>query len=181
VLHTCGARGVAAIEELARAGVACGVLHPLQAVSSPQQGVAALPGAAFAISGEGEAAAWARRIVALLNGTPCTSGPGAKRSIMRGGHGQQLRRRVIDASVEFAAPAGVPEDEALCAIRPLVETNARKALTLTPSARLPGHRTRRRRNGSAAPRRVTGRRARMRQLYCTLDCGCWTWPGGAAR
>jgi predicted short-subunit dehydrogenase-like oxidoreductase (DUF2520 family) len=170
VLHTCGARGVAAIEELARAGVACGVLHPLQAVSSPQQGVAALPGAAFAISGEGEAAAWARRIVALLNGTPLHVGTGREAvyhaaAVMASNYVVAL----IDASVQLLRAAGVPEDEALRAIRPLVETNARNALTLTPERALTGPIER----GDAETVALHLAALRdaapgMRQLYCTL-------------
>ncbi len=138
-LHTCGARGAEAIAELARAGVSCGVLHPLQAVSSPEQGVGALPGATFAISGAGEAALWAERIVALLKGTALRVTAGREAlyhaaAVVASNYVVGL----IDASVELLRAAGVAEDEALRAIRPLVETNARNALTLTPVRALTG-------------------------------------------
>jgi len=138
-LHTSGARGAEAIAELGRAGVECGVLHPLQAVSSPEQGVAGLPGASFAISGTGEASHWAERIVALVGGTPLRLTAGREAlyhaaAVMASNYVVGL----IDASVELLREAGIPEDEALRAIRPLVETNAGNALTLTPARALTG-------------------------------------------
>jgi predicted short-subunit dehydrogenase-like oxidoreductase (DUF2520 family) len=138
-LHTCGTRGAEAIPELARAGVSCGVLHPLQAVSSAEQGVGALPGATFAISGAGEAALWAERIVALLNGTKLHIEAGREAlyhaaAVVASNYVVAL----IDVAVELLRAAGVAEDEALRAIRPLVETNARNALTLTPVRALTG-------------------------------------------
>jgi len=138
-LHTCGARGVEAIAELSRAGVACGVLHPLQAVSSFEQGVAALPGATFAISGADAAVEWAERIVTLLDGRQLRLTAGREAfyhaaAVMASNYVVGL----IDASVELLAEAGIDEREALDAIRPLVETNARNALTLTPECALTG-------------------------------------------
>ena len=138
-LHTSGARGAEAIAELGRAGVECGVLHPLQAVNSPEQGVAALDGATFAISGSGEALRWAERIVALAGGTPLRLAAGREAlyhaaAVMASNYVVGL----IDASVELLRAAGIPEDEALRAIRPLVETNARNALALTPLGALTG-------------------------------------------
>lgn len=138
-LHTCGARGAEAIAELARTGVSCGVLHPLQAVSSPEQGVAALPGATFGISGAGEAARWAEQIVALIEGTPLRIAPGREAlyhaaAVMASNYVVAL----IDASVELLRAAGVAEDEALRALRPLVENNVRNALTFTPERALTG-------------------------------------------
>jgi predicted short-subunit dehydrogenase-like oxidoreductase (DUF2520 family) len=114
-------------------------LHPLQAVSSPEQGVGALPGATFAISGAGEAALWAERIVALLKGTALRVTAGREAlyhaaAVVASNYVVGL----IDASVELLRAAGVAEDEALRAIRPLVETNARNALTLTPVRALTG-------------------------------------------
>lgn len=68
-LHTCGAAGEEALECLRERGVACGTLHPLQTVAAPETGAAALEGAAFAISGDPAAAAWAERIAGSLGGT----------------------------------------------------------------------------------------------------------------
>ena len=67
-LHTCGARGPEALAALADRGVSCAALHPLQTVATREQGLEALSGVAFAITGEGPAAAWAEEIVGLLRG-----------------------------------------------------------------------------------------------------------------
>ena len=67
-LHTSGAYGPEALEPLAKSGVSCGSLHPLQTVATAEQGVADLPGVAFAVAGDGAAAVWAREIVGLLEG-----------------------------------------------------------------------------------------------------------------
>ncbi len=67
-LHTCGTRGPEALAPLEARGVSCAAMHPLQTVTTPEQGLIALPGAAFAISGSGAALAWALHIAALLQG-----------------------------------------------------------------------------------------------------------------
>jgi len=51
-LHTCGTKDEDELLPLRRLGFCCGTLHPLQTISEPLQGVAALRGAAFAVSGD---------------------------------------------------------------------------------------------------------------------------------
>ena len=90
-LHTSGAHGPEALAALAAAGVACGALHPLQTVANPEEGVRVLPGAAFAIDGAREAAAWAAQIVGVLLGVPLNIAAAARPIIScRRGDGQQL-------------------------------------------------------------------------------------------
>jgi predicted short-subunit dehydrogenase-like oxidoreductase (DUF2520 family) len=67
-LHTSGVQGAEPLEPLNRAGYRVGTLHPFQAVANPITGAERLMGAGFAISGEREALAAARRIVAILGG-----------------------------------------------------------------------------------------------------------------
>src|SRR5579863_566323 len=71
-LHTCGSRGPEALAFLEELGTSCGTLHPLQTISTPEQGVADLPGSYFGITGSGEALDWALEICELLKGHPLT-------------------------------------------------------------------------------------------------------------
>ncbi len=68
VLHCSGALGAEPLEALHRRGYQVGTLHPLQAIADPVTGARRLRGASFALSGEPEAMAVARRIVMTLGG-----------------------------------------------------------------------------------------------------------------
>ncbi len=68
VLHTSGGAGLAGFKSLSELGVAVGVLHPLQTVPTPEDGVADLPGSYFAIGGDAPALRWARSNRYLLDG-----------------------------------------------------------------------------------------------------------------
>ncbi len=138
-LHTCGARGPECLAALAANGVSCATLHPLQAVSTPERGVSVLPGAAYAISGQGSAAGWAERIVALLDGValriPAESLPlYHAAAVMASNYVVAL----IDAAVRLLKAAGVEDSKALASIAPLVRASTEAALTLGPARALTG-------------------------------------------
>ena len=136
VLHTCGARGSEALAVLAEAGVSCGSLHPLQTVATPEDGVHALPGAAYAVDGEGEAAAWAAQLVKLLGGqlpripTACRPLYHAA-AVMASNYVVAL----TGAAVMLMKEAGVEEAAAL---RALARTSLENALRHGPAAALTG-------------------------------------------
>lgn len=138
-LHTCGARGPEALAALAANGVSCATLHPWQTVASPEQGVAALPGSTFGITGEGAAAAWAERIVTLLGGRALRI-PADKRAlchaaaVMASNHVVAL----IDAAAMLMGAAGIEQDEALSAMAPLVRAGTANALSGGPVRALTG-------------------------------------------
>jgi len=141
-LHTCGARGPDALAALRRAGVACGMLHPLQTIMSADQGVKSLTDVTFGLSGDGEATLWAAEIV----------------QIVTGGRGEALHIKadrlsyyhagavmasnavvaVLDAAVILLAHAGVERDAALHAVGPLARTSLDNALGSGPQAALTG-------------------------------------------
>ena len=138
-LHSCGSRGADALAALARQGVSCGTLHPLQTIASPEQGVASLPGSTFAISGDAEAVAWAGDIVRLLEGHALRIRPDRAAiyhaaAVMASNYGTAL----IGAAVELMGASGIGEKEALMALGPLVRTSAENALTLGPRLALSG-------------------------------------------
>ena len=144
-LHTCGARGPDALRALRAAGVACGMLHPLQTIMSAEQGVQSLAGATFGISGDREATRWAGEIVEIVR-------------VATGGHGQSLHIdadrlsyyhagavmasnalvAALDAAVILLGHAGVERDAALRAVGPLAQTSLDNALGSGPQAALTG-------------------------------------------
>jgi predicted short-subunit dehydrogenase-like oxidoreductase (DUF2520 family) len=139
VLHTCGARGAEALEALVAAGVACGTLHPLQTVASPEEGVRALPGVAFAIDGAPEAAAWAEHLVAVLDGLvlhiPTASRPlYHAAAVMASNYFVALMATAVMLMME----AGVEEATARRALEPLARTSLENAFRLGPAAALTG-------------------------------------------
>ncbi len=138
-LHTCGARGPDLLDPLSRAGVACGVLHPLQTVASPEAGVTVLPGSAFAVHGDASAVAWGDRIVALLAGTALHIDPGSMplyhaAAVMASNYVTGL----IDAAAILMKTAGIGEKTALDALGPLVYAGVANALALGPEKALTG-------------------------------------------
>lgn len=138
-LHTCGARGPEALAPLAVAGVACGTLHPLQTVANPEEGVRVLPGVAFAIDGEGEAAAWAERLVKLLDGMVLHIPRGSRplyhaAAVMAGNYPLAL----MSAAVMLMGEAGVDEAAARRALEPLARTSVENAFRLGPAGALTG-------------------------------------------
>jgi len=138
-LHTCGTRGSEVLAVLAEAGVSCGALHPLQTVATPEQGVSALPGAAYAIDGEGEAAAWAGQLVKLLGGQLLRI-PTACRPVYHAAAVMASNYIVAltGAAVILMEEAGVEEAAALRALAPLARTSLENALRHGPAAALTG-------------------------------------------
>jgi predicted short-subunit dehydrogenase-like oxidoreductase (DUF2520 family) len=141
-LHTCGAKGPEALAALRAAGVACGLLHPLQTLATPEQGVKALPNAAFAVSGDPAAVDWARRIAAVV-----TASRGRvlhisadRLSYYHAGAvmASNAVTGVLDAAVLLMAQAGIGPDDALQALAPLARASVDNAVTLGPRRALTG-------------------------------------------
>lgn len=72
VFHCSGALGAEILAPLHARGYRVGTFHPLQAVANPVVGAERLLGSAFALSGEADALATARRLVAGLGGRGIT-------------------------------------------------------------------------------------------------------------
>ncbi len=138
-LHTCGTAGAELLAPLAAGGVSCGALHPLQTVATPQGGVAALPGSAFAIDGQGEALEWAYDIVLALQGEPLRI-PAAERPLYHAAAVMASNYVValMDAAAMLMNAAGVGEETSLRAVGPLVRTSVENALNLGPVQALTG-------------------------------------------
>jgi predicted short-subunit dehydrogenase-like oxidoreductase (DUF2520 family) len=141
-LHTCGARGPDALSALNAAGVACGMLHPLQTIMSPEQGVNSLSDVTFGVSGDGEAVAWAGEIVQMV-----TAGHGESLHIeadrLRYYHAGAVMASnalvaALDAAIVLLERAGVEQQAALRAVGPLARTSVENALRSGSRAALTG-------------------------------------------
>jgi len=138
-LHTSGAHGPEALAALAAAGVACGTLHPLQTVANPEEAVRVLPGLAFAIDGAPAAAAWAGRLVALLDGL-AQHIPAASRPLYHAAAvmSSNYLMALISTAGMLMIEAGVDEATARRALEPLARTSLENAFRLGPVAALTG-------------------------------------------
>ena len=118
---------------------ACGTLHPLQTVATPAEGVRALPGVAFAIDGAPEAVAWARQLVALLDGLPLNI-PAPLRPLYHAAAvmASNYVTALISTAVMLMKEAGVDEAAARLALAPLARTSVENAFRLGPAAALTG-------------------------------------------
>lgn len=139
VLHTSGASGLAPCEPLRAAGVACGVLHPLQTVVPPGRGASRLRGASFGVAGDDPAAAWAASMVERLDGRALRLAADDLPAYHAGAVlASNAVTAVIDAATVLMAQAGVPRRTALEAIGPLCRASVDNALRLGPAAALTG-------------------------------------------
>ena len=75
VLHCCGLHTLDVLASARATGASVGSLHPLMAITDPNQGAASLSGATFAIEGEGDVQALLEGIVAALDGRAVSIAP----------------------------------------------------------------------------------------------------------
>jgi predicted short-subunit dehydrogenase-like oxidoreductase (DUF2520 family) len=141
-LHTCGAMGPDALAALRTAGVACGLLHPLQTIMSAEQGVHSIAEATFGLSGDREAIQWADRIVRVATGGRGRSLhiDSDRLSYYHAGAVMASNALVValDAALILLAHAGVERDVALRAVGPLARTTLHNALASGTLAALTG-------------------------------------------
>ena len=118
--HCSGALSTDVLAPLHARGYHVGSLHPLQALAHPVTGAERLPGSAFAVSGEREAAAVGRRIVAALGGRVLTV-PVSRRPLYHAAAvtASNHLTALLAMAGRLLVQSGVPEDEALAALAPL--------------------------------------------------------------
>ncbi len=119
--HACGAMGPDSLEPLARRGVSCGVLHPLQTVPTPELGARRLRGICWGVTAEGAAMERAREIVAALDGDLLEIAAEARPAY----HAAAVMAcnyfvAAEDAALAIMESAGVDRERALKALAPIV-------------------------------------------------------------
>jgi predicted short-subunit dehydrogenase-like oxidoreductase (DUF2520 family) len=141
-LHTCGARGPDALNALRELGVSCGLLHPLQTIMTPEQGLRNLPGTTFGLSGDQSALEWGAeiaRIVAGPQGGSLRLEPDRLSYYHAGAvMASNALIAVLDAAIDLLEEAGVERKAALRAIAPLSQTTLSNALASGPVTALTG-------------------------------------------
>jgi|HubBroStandDraft_6_1064221.scaffolds.fasta_scaffold403861_2 predicted short-subunit dehydrogenase-like oxidoreductase (DUF2520 family) len=139
VLHTSGATGPQALDVLRDAGNAVGVLHPLQTVPSAERGVEALPGATFALAGDGEAMNWAVELTERLGGRALRVDAERWHHYHAGAvMACNYQMTLVDAALELMGMAGIGRDVALDALGSILRQTTENVLKLGPEHALTG-------------------------------------------
>lgn len=138
-LHTCGAHGAELLDALRRAGASCGAFHPLQTFASAESGFAALPGSAFAVDGDPEAAAWAEEIAHSLHGIVLKVPPPARALY----HAAAVLASndvvvTVDAAIQIFRQIGISHSDARRALAPIARAALENTLANGAEAALTG-------------------------------------------
>lgn len=120
--HLSGALSTEVLAPLHARGYAVGSFHPLQALAHPVTGAERIPGSWIAVTGAPGALAVARRLAGAL-GCPILSVPEARRPLYHAAAvmASNFLPPLLDAACRILEQAGVPHDDALPALLPLVE------------------------------------------------------------
>lgn len=120
--HLSGALSTEVLAPLHAVGYAVGSFHPLQALAHPVTGAERLPGSWVAVTGAPEALAVARRLAAELGSSVFTV-PEARRPLYHAAAvmASNFLPPLVDAACRLLERAGVPHDEALPALLPLIQ------------------------------------------------------------
>jgi len=138
VLHTCGSLPASVLEPFKARGAWIGSLHPYQTVPSPQAGARNLVGCYWAVEGDRQAKALAKRWVKVFRGTAFEIAPEAKLLYHLSAFLVcPTLVTLMDCSAKLLRQAGVPERIAGPMLEQFVretarnfaELGARKALT----------------------------------------------------
>jgi predicted short-subunit dehydrogenase-like oxidoreductase (DUF2520 family) len=138
-LHLAGALSVDPLTPLHGAGYAVGSLHPLQTVADPWHGENRFEGVAFAVAGEPIAVRAARRLVDGIGGKPLVI-PSALRPLYHAAAVMASNYLVtlVAAASHALGEAGVPEEDRLPALLPLVQGTVDNLRRLGIAAALTG-------------------------------------------
>lgn len=119
--HLSGALSTDVLSPLHAQGYAVGSFHPMQAVAHPVTGAERLPGSYVAVTGAPLALAVARRLAASL-GSSILTVPEGRRPLYHAAAvmASNFLPPLLDAACRLLERAGVPYDDALPALLPLV-------------------------------------------------------------
>jgi predicted short-subunit dehydrogenase-like oxidoreductase (DUF2520 family) len=166
-LHLAGALSTEVLSPLHARGYAVGSMHPLQAIANAWHSAQRLFGSAFALAGEPEAVAFAKRLIVELDGMPLIIPPN-KRPVYHASAvvASNFLIAVLSLATRLMMEAGVSEHEALTALLPLTRGTLENLDTLGIGAALTGPIIR----GDAETLRIhlTQLSGHDRALYCQL-------------
>jgi predicted short-subunit dehydrogenase-like oxidoreductase (DUF2520 family) len=138
-LHTSGNFGAEVLYPLSERGTACGAMHPLQTLAGNPGDLSSLRGAAFALSGDKKAIAWAQRIVHAIGGEALQISAEHRAlyhaaAVMASNYVTAL----VDTSEFLFGETGVPPQTTRRIISPLLRKAVENALTHGPVEALTG-------------------------------------------
>jgi predicted short-subunit dehydrogenase-like oxidoreductase (DUF2520 family) len=125
-VHVSGGHGTDVLRPVRLAGAAVAACHPAQTFPDPDTGLAALPGASWAVTAAESDLGWARVLVTDLRGSPVTV-PGRSRTLYHAGLtvGSNATATVVTLARDLLLGAGVEDPGAF--LGPLVTTTAANA------------------------------------------------------
>lgn len=137
--HLSGALNTDPLAPLHARGYSVGTVHPLQTVAHPVTGADLLPGSHFAVSGEPQAAAVARRLLNALGSHPVSISV-ARRPLYHAGAvlASNYVLAILAAAARLLTRAGLPEEEALAALLPLTRGTLENLEKLGPELAITG-------------------------------------------
>ncbi|MEW5761872.1 MAG: Rossmann-like and DUF2520 domain-containing protein [Bacillota bacterium] len=122
VLHVSGALPAEVLAPARAAGAAVGALHPLQTLAGTDDDVGALRGCYFAVEGDAAAVAVAEEMARDLGGIPFRLAPGSKPLYHAAACvASNYLVALLDLAARMAEACGLPREEAVRALLPLVE------------------------------------------------------------
>lgn len=121
VAHLAGGLPAAVLDPVRAAGAYPGALHPLQTFADVDTAVRMLPGTAFAVEGDPRATEVLARLAGDVGGKPLHVASGQKAAYHAGAVlASNFVVALLDGAVELLVRAGVPREEALPALLPLL-------------------------------------------------------------
>lgn len=114
-------------------------LHPIQTIAEPQSGIERLKGSAFGLEGSPEAVERGKKLVEAMGGVPLVIAPGQK-ALYHAASCVMSNYLIglIDAGLELYQLAGIPRDQALAAVGPLLQGTLDNVIRLGLPAALTG-------------------------------------------
>jgi predicted short-subunit dehydrogenase-like oxidoreductase (DUF2520 family) len=138
-LHVSGAVEVDALAPLARAGLACGGLHPLKSFVDLERDILSWAGTVVAVDGVPAAADLAERIARRLDARPFRLAPGARAAWhAAASHACNHLVALLDQALDLMQHAGLSRDDARAALLPLLAGTLDNLRAHAPAAALTG-------------------------------------------
>jgi len=124
LLHCAGARPASdAFAEVAALVAGVGTLHPMRAIVDPREAARSLKGTVFGVEGDAAGRQMARALAGQLGGTALDlDGQGMALYHAAASVASNFLVALVDAAVEALAAAGVPREQAVGALLPLLRS-----------------------------------------------------------
>jgi predicted short-subunit dehydrogenase-like oxidoreductase (DUF2520 family) len=140
VFHCSGARDLAPLEPLRRAGAAAAALHPVKAFADPAREILTFDGVVCTLQGDAEAVAWLAPAVAAIGGEPVVLPETVDRRLYHAGavFSSNYLAGLVRAALDCHAAAGIDETTSLRILAPILRDALAAILDKGPVQALTG-------------------------------------------